>query len=86
MAFHDAGVPVEGEASGDGVEVAQEVLREVVDAGQFGGGTDGFDPFGKLVTLQMGEHVSEGAHVFGECCQFGAVGQGGFELEPVAFG
>lgn len=86
MALHDAGVPGEGEAGGDGVEVALEVLSEVVEAGQFGSGAGCFDLFGESVALQVSEHVGEGAHVLGECCQFGAVGQGGFEVDPVAFG
>ncbi|MFF7390093.1 hypothetical protein ACFZAE_16855 [Streptomyces scabiei] len=86
MAFHDAGVPGEGETGGDGVEVAQEVLSEVAETGQFGSGAGCFDPLRESVALQLSEHVGEGAHVLGECCQFGAVGQGGFEVDPVAFG
>ncbi|KOY53430.1 hypothetical protein ADK59_35700 [Streptomyces sp. XY332] len=30
--------------------------------------------------------MAEATHMLGECCQFGAVGQDGFELEPVDFG
>lgn len=85
MALHHAGVPGQGEAGGDGVEVAQEVLSEVAEAGQFGGGAGCLDPFGELVAVQVREHVGEGVRVFGECRLFGAVGQGGFELDPVAF-
>ncbi|WP_158013075.1 hypothetical protein [Streptomyces sp. Root369] len=82
----NAGVPVKAEAGGDGVEVAQEVLSKLAKAGQVGGGASRFDPCRELVALQVGEHVGEGAHVLGERCQFGAVGQGGFERDPVAFG
>ncbi|MGW1545186.1 hypothetical protein ACWCPM_34105 [Streptomyces sp. NPDC002309] len=85
MTHHDAGVPEEGEAGGDGVEVLQEVLSEVTEAGQLGGDAGSFDPFGESVALKVGEHVGEGAHMLGERCQFGAVGQDGFELDPVGF-
>jgi len=56
----------EGETGGDGVEVAQEVLSEVAEAGQFGSGAGCFDAFGESVALQVSEHVGEGAHVLGE--------------------
>lgn len=36
--------------------------------------------------LQLGEHAGKGTHMLGECVQFGAVGQHGLELEPVALG
>lgn len=39
MTLHDAGVPGQCEARGDGVEVAFEVLGKAPEAGQFGGGT-----------------------------------------------
>ena len=86
MAFHDAGVPGQCEAGDDGVEVTFEVLREVPQAGQVGSGGGRFDPGRQLVALEMGDHVPEGTHVLGKCRQFGAVGQDGFELDPVAFG
>ncbi|MFD4698371.1 hypothetical protein [Streptomyces niveus] len=85
MALHHTGVPGQGEAGGDSVEIAREMLSEVAEAGQFGGDAGRFDPFGEPVAVQVGEQVSEGAHVFGERRQSGAVGQGGFELDPVAF-
>lgn len=44
MAFRDARVPLVGETGADGVEVADEVLSEVAEAGQFGGGAGRFDP------------------------------------------
>lgn len=44
MTLHDAGVPGQCEARGDGVEVAFEVLGEAPEAGQFGGGGSRFDP------------------------------------------
>ncbi len=86
VAFHDTGVPGQCEARGDGVEVAFEVLGEVPEAGQVGSGGGRFDPGRQLVALEVSDRVAEGTHVLGKCRQFGAVGQDGFELEPVAFG
>ncbi|MFB7500761.1 hypothetical protein ACFC09_39850 [Streptomyces sp. NPDC056161] len=60
--------------------------KTVAEAGRFDGDGGRFNPFGQLVALQVGEHVSEGAHVLGECGQCGAVGQDGLELEPVVLG
>nr|WP_168506007.1 hypothetical protein [Streptomyces sp. S1D4-11]QIY93989.1 hypothetical protein HEP87_07825 [Streptomyces sp. S1D4-11] len=45
-----------------------------------------FDPGRHLVALEVSDHVPEGAYVLGKCRQLGAIGQDGFELEPVAFG
>jgi len=64
---------------------AFEVLSEAPEAGQFGGGDNRFDPGRQLVALEVSDHVPEGAHVLGKCRQLGAVGQDGFELDPVAF-
>lgn len=85
MAFHDAGVPGQCEASGDGVGVAFEMLGEVPEAGQVGSGGGRFDPGRQLVALEVSDHVPEGAHMLGKCLQLGAIGQHGFEREPVAF-
>jgi hypothetical protein len=86
MALDDTGVPRLCEPGDDGVEVAFEVLGEAAETGQLAGSGGRSDPCRQLVPLQVGEHVDEGAHVLGECGQFGTGGQDGLELEPVAFG
>ncbi|MGW2633928.1 hypothetical protein ACWC2K_32020 [Streptomyces chattanoogensis] len=57
MTLHDAGVPGQCEARGDGVEVAFEVLGEAPKAEQFGGGGSGWVRSQRVTASQVGRAV-----------------------------
>ncbi|MFF7651752.1 hypothetical protein ACFZCY_18535 [Streptomyces sp. NPDC007983] len=85
VAFDDARVPLQGEASDDGVAIAVDTGGEGVEAGQVVL-PDGVGPVRQAFALALGEHDREVADMPDEGVELGAMKADGLELELFGLG